>query len=136
MTSAALAGIAFGVVAVTAAGAGAAAASPEAAPPVAAVRATAQPARPAESGARNSAATVGPLAIGAEVRDASGALVGHIAVLTTDKQGHSIAKVREDEDVFLIPTRDLYVRRGVTISSLSLDQLRHGGDAIAAGPDR
>lgn len=136
MTPAAVAAVAFGALAVSAAGTGASAGSSEAVPPVAAATASPQPARPAESGARDSAATIGPLAIGAEVRDPSGALVGHIVVLTTDKQGRSVAKVREDEDVFLIPAQDLYVRRGATFSSLSLDQLRHGGSAIAAGPDR
>jgi hypothetical protein len=92
-------------------------------------------ARPAESGAHDTAATVGPLAIGVAVHDRSGALIGHVVLLTTDKQGRSVAKVREDEDTYLIPTDDLFVRGGETFSTVTLEQLRHGG-AIADGGKR
>lgn len=107
-------------------------------PPVGAVAAKAGPARPAESGggAHDSAATVGPLAIGAAVKDPAGADIGHIVLLTTDKHGRSVAKVRDNEDVFDIPTDDLFVTRAGTFSRLSRADLRHGGGAIAAGPQR
>ena len=94
------------------------------------------PARPAESGAKASAATLGPLAIGADVRDSTGAEIGHVTVLTTDKDGRSVAKVRNNEDVYTIPVGDLYARQGGAISTLTLDELKHGGGAIAAGGAR
>jgi hypothetical protein len=94
------------------------------------------PAKPAESGAKASAATLGPLAIGAEVRDSNGTEIGHLTLLTTDKDGRSVAKVRSGEDVYTIPVGDLYARQGGAISTLSLDELKHGGGAIAAGGAR
>lgn len=103
---------------------------------ISATTATAGPARPAESGAKASAATLGPLAIGADVRDSTGAEIGHITVLTTDKDGRSVAKVRRDEDVYTIPVGDLYARHGGAVSSVTLEQLKRGGDAIAAGGAR
>ena len=112
-----------------------AAESPATGAPVTATRADQEPARPAESGAQDTAATVGPLAIGAAVHDPAGALIGHIVLLTTDEQGRSVAKVRNEEDVYTIPTDDLFVRGGSTFSRSTLDQLRRGG-AIAAGPAR
>ena len=103
-------------------------------PTVSAVAAEPDRARPRESGGRDSAATVGPLAIGAAVKDPTGVELGHIALLTTDKSGRSVAKVRQGETVLLIPTADLFVRRGETYSRLTLDALKRDGDAIAAGP--
>lgn len=103
---------------------------------VAAVAAKAGPARPAESGAHDTAATVGPLAIGATVHDPSGAEIGHIVLITTDKYGRSVAKVRDNEDVFNVATDDLFARRGETFSRLTREALRRAGDAIAAGPAR
>ena len=104
--------------------------------PIAGVPAKAGPARPSESGARDTAATLGPLAIGTTVRDSSGAEIGRIVLLTTDKAGRSVAKVRDNEDVFDIPTADLFVRRGGTISRLSRAELERGGGAIAGEPAR
>ena len=103
------------------------AASPTLAAGVDAATAAPQPARPAESGGHDSAATLGPLAIGATVRDASGAEVGQVTRVTTDKQGRQVAQVRHGGDVFSIPIGSLYVRNGQAFTSLSLDALRHGG---------
>jgi len=63
---------------------------------VPAAPAKAEPARPVESGGHDSAATVGPLAIGAEVHDGAGALIGHVTRLTTDQAGRSVAQVRDN----------------------------------------
>ena len=109
---------------------------PSDAPPVGAVAAKAEPARPAESGAHDTAATVGPLAIGATVKDPSGVEIGHIVLLTTDKHGRSVARVRDNEDVFDIPIDELFVRQGVTRSRLPRAALERGGGAIAAEPAR
>jgi hypothetical protein len=105
-------------------------------PAVGAVAAQAGPARPTESGAHDSAATVGPLAIGAAVKDPSGLEIGHIVLLTTGGDGRSVAKVRDNEDVFDIPIDELFVRRGVTFSRLPRASLERGGGAIAAKPAR
>jgi hypothetical protein len=105
-------------------------------PPVSAVPANVDPARPAESGAHDTAATVGPLAIGATVKDPSGVEIGHIVLLTTDKHGRSVARVRDNEDVFDIPIDELFVRQGVTYSRLPRAALERGGGAIAAEPAR
>ncbi|HVN00936.1 MAG TPA: hypothetical protein VMT68_12060 [Caulobacteraceae bacterium] len=96
---------------------------------VPAVRVEAGPARPAESGARDSSATVGPLAIGAAVRDETGAEIGHVTRLTTDKQGRSVAEVRDNEDVYTIPASDLFARGGAAYSRLDRDQLKRLGMA-------
>jgi hypothetical protein len=87
---------------------------------VRAVVAEPQPARPAESGGRDSAATLGPLAIGSAVRDRDGALVGRLVLLTTDAHGVSVAKVRSDENVYLIPAADLFSRGDETLSTVGL----------------
>jgi len=86
-------------------------------------------ARPAESGARDSAATLGPLAIGALVRDRNGAEIGHVTRMTTDKDGHSVAEVRHDEDLFSIPMDLLHAHRGKAFSSQTLDELKHSAAA-------
>jgi hypothetical protein len=88
--------------------------------------AKAEPARPVESGGHDSAATVGPLAIGAEVHDGGGALIGHVTRLTTDKAGRSIAEVRDNEDTYAIPLDDLHSRHGGAVSDVSLEALKHG----------
>jgi hypothetical protein len=93
---------------------------------VPATPARAEPARPPESGAHDSAATLGPLAIGAEVRDADGALIGHVTRVTTDKAGRSVAQVRDNEDLFAIPLENLDARGGAAVSDISLDALKHG----------
>ncbi len=86
-------------------------------------------ARPAESGAHDSAATLGPLAIGAVVADRDGAVIGHVTRLTTDKDGRSIAEVRHNEDLFSIPTNLLYTHGGKAFSSKTLDELKHSAAA-------
>ena len=86
-------------------------------------------ARPAESGARDSAATLGPLAIGALLRDRNGAEIGHVTRMTTDKDGRSVAEVRHDEDLFSIPTAMLYSHGGKAFSSQTLDELKHSAAA-------
>ena len=86
-------------------------------------------ARPSESGAHDSAATLGPLAIGALVSDRNGAEIGHITRLTTGKDGRSVAEVRHDEDMFSIPTAMLYTHGGKAFSSQTLDELKHSAAA-------
>ena len=93
---------------------------------VTATSAQAGPARPPESGAHDSAATLGPLAIGADVRDSGGADIGHVTRLTTDKAGRHIAQVRDGESVYAIPIEDLYARGGAAFSTVTLDALKHG----------
>jgi hypothetical protein len=88
--------------------------------------AQAEPARPPESGARDSAATVGPLAIGAEVRDATGGEIGRVTRLTTDKAGRSVAQLRDNDDVYAIPVEHLSVRGGGAVSDVTLEALKHG----------
>ncbi len=113
------------LVAVVLAGAGVAAAGPG----VTAVAVEPGRARPTESGARDSAATVGPLAIGAAVMDRSGVEIGHVTRLTTDSNGHSVAEVRHNEDVFSIPTSGLVTHGGRAFSSQTLEELKRGGAA-------
>ena len=96
---------------------------------IGAVKTPAGPARPAESGATNSAATTGPLAIGAVVKDRTGATVGHIVRLTTDKRGVSVAQIRLGEDVFSVPVDALFSRGGEVLSTVSLSDLKHGRTA-------
>jgi hypothetical protein len=96
---------------------------------VTAVRMDPGRARPAESGAHDSAATLGPLAIGAAVSDSTGAPIGHVTRLTTGKDGRTIAEVRHDEDVYAIPVDELSARGGAAFSTVTLDQLRRDGAA-------
>jgi len=86
-------------------------------------------ARPAESGAHDSAATLGPLAIGALVTDRNGAEIGRVTRMTTDKDGHSVTEVRHDEDLFSIPMNLLYTHGGKAFSSRTLDELKHSAAA-------
>lgn len=88
--------------------------------------ALAGPARPAESGGHDSAATLGPLAIGADVRDVTGADIGHVTRLTTDKGGRQLAEVRDGDATYSIPVDDLYARHGAAISTVTLSTLKHG----------
>jgi hypothetical protein len=101
--------------------------APVSASAVTAVKSTAGPVRAAESGAVDTAATVGPLAIGARVEDGAGTPLGNIARLTTDKDGASIAQVRQGQDVSYIPVRDLTVHRGAVISRLTAADLKASG---------
>jgi len=93
---------------------------------VSATSAQAGPARPPESGAHDSAATLGPLAIGADVRDSAGADIGHVTRLTTDAAGRRVAQVRDGEAVYAIPIEYLYARGGAAFSTVTLDALKHG----------
>lgn len=86
-------------------------------------------ARPTESGAHDSAATLGPLAIGALVTDRKGAEIGRVTRLTTDKNGRSVAEVRSNEDLFSIPMAVLYTHGGKAFSSETLDELKRSGAA-------
>jgi hypothetical protein len=105
------------------------AAGPASAAAPSAVAADAGRARPAESGARDSAATLGPLAIGVAIHDPTGAEIGHVALITTDKDGRSVAKVRHGEDTFAIPVAQLYASGGRTFCRLTLGDLKHGKQA-------
>ena len=93
---------------------------------VPAVVAKAGPARPPESGAHDSAATLGPLAIGADVRDSTGADIGHVTRVTTDKQGRQVAEIRDNDAVYSIPIEFLYAKGGAAFSTVTLDALKHG----------
>jgi hypothetical protein len=86
-------------------------------------------ARPAESGAHDSAATRGPLAIGAAVTDPNGQEIGRVTRVATDKNGHSLVEVRLDENVFSIPADVLYTQGGKAFSARTLDQLKHSAAA-------
>ena len=96
---------------------------------VTAVAAQPDRARPAESGAHDSAATLGPLAIGAAVTDPNGVEIGRVTRVTTDKNGQSLVEVRHDEDLFSIPADVLRTRGGRAFSEETLDQLKHSGAA-------
>jgi hypothetical protein len=98
-------------------------------PDVTAVTAAPGRARPTESGAHDSAATLGPLAIGALVTDRNGAEIGRVTRLTTAKNGRSVAEVRSNEDLFSIPMDVLYTHGGRAFSSETLDELKHSGAA-------
>jgi hypothetical protein len=93
---------------------------------VPATAARAAPARPAESGGHDSAATLGPLAIGADVRDATGADIGHVTRVTTDKAGRQVAAVRDGEATYSIPVDLLYARHGAAFSTVTLAALKNG----------
>ena len=95
---------------------------------VTAIKVSAGPAHAAESGAVDTAATSGPLAIGAMVRDGGGALIGHFTLLTTDKDGRSIVQVREGVNVYAIPIADLSARGGQVISSIRASDLKPDAD--------
>jgi hypothetical protein len=98
-------------------------------PTITAVAAQPGRARPAESGAHDSAATLGPLAIGALVTDPTGAEIGRVTRITTDKSGRSVVEVRRDEDVVSIPVQVLYTHGGKALSSETLDELKHSDAA-------
>ena len=91
----------------------------------------AEPARPSVSGANASAATLGPLAIGSTVKDRTGATIGHIVLLTTDKAGASVARIRQGEAVYTVPVVDLHARAGGVVSTVTLDDLRRQGGAAS-----
>jgi hypothetical protein len=93
---------------------------------VSATTAQAGAARPPESGAHDSAATLGPLAIGADIRDATGADLGHVTRLTTGKDGRRVAEIRDGESVYAIPISYLFARDGAAFSTVTLDALKHG----------
>jgi hypothetical protein len=123
VASAALATAAFAVASV-------AAAEPQATERnVTAVAATPGRARPAESGAHDSAATMGPLAIGALVTDRNGQEVGHVTRLTTNAKGDSVVEVRNNEDLYSIPVEQLFAHGGTAFSVMSLERLKHSAEA-------
>jgi hypothetical protein len=86
-------------------------------------------ARPAESGARDSAATMGPLAIGARVTDRNGQEIGRVTRLTTDSGGRSVVEVRNNEDLYSIPVELLYAHGGAAFSVVTLERLKHSAAA-------
>jgi hypothetical protein len=86
-------------------------------------------ARPAESGAHDSAATLGPLAIGALVTDRNGEEVGRVTRLTTDAKGRSVVEVRHNEDLYSIPVDTLYTHGGGAFSVVTLERLKHSAEA-------
>jgi hypothetical protein len=116
--SAALAAVTLAVAGVATAGTG-----------VTAVASEPGRARPAESGARDSAATTGPLAIGALVTDRNGEEIGHVTRLTTDANGRSVVEVRHNEDLYSIPVDVLYAHGGTAFSVMTLERLKHSAAA-------
>jgi hypothetical protein len=91
------------------------------------VKSVAGPAHAAESGAVDTAATVGPLAIGAIVRDRQGETLGHITRLTTDKSNVAVVEIRMGVDVYAIPVSALFTSHGRVISTVTADDLKQGG---------
>ena len=78
---------------------------------------------------RSAASSTRWIAIGALVTDRNGAEIGHVTRLTTDKDGRSVAEVRNNEDLFSIPTNLLHIHGGSAFSSQTLDELKHSGAA-------
>ena len=93
---------------------------------VTAITAQAGAARPPESGAHDSAATLGPLAIGADVRDSTGADIGHVTRLTTGKDGPPGRRDPRRRERLRDPHRYLFARDGAAFSTVTLDALKHG----------
>ncbi|HZZ87079.1 MAG TPA: hypothetical protein VFE13_01990 [Caulobacteraceae bacterium] len=87
------------------------------------------PAKPAESGARDSAATVGPLAIGATVVDRNGVPIGRVTRMATDKHGRQMAEVRQNEDLYSVPLTAIHAEAGRAVSDMTADDLKAAGAA-------
>ena len=96
---------------------------------VSAVAALPGRARPVESGAHDSAATLGPLAIGALVSDPTGAPIGRVTRVTTDSVGRSVVELRSDEDLFSVPAGMISTHGGRAVSAETLDELKRAGAA-------
>ena len=74
----------------------------------------------------DASALAGPFAIGTEVRDASGAVMGRITRMGADKDGRSQIMVRKGVDSFAIPAGEVSLRDGVAVSARSRDELKRG----------
>jgi hypothetical protein len=102
--------------------------APAAGGPVTAVKVAAGPARAAQAGAVDTAATSGPLAIGAVVRDPTGVVVGHVTLITTDETGRSIAQVRKGVNVYSIPLADIAAHGAGGVSVIPASTLKPDAD--------
>lgn len=87
----------------------------------------ARPAGSAADHAVDASTTSGAFAIGAEVRDRGGASMGHIARLTTDKNGQQQLMVRKGVDSFAIPAGQVRIEHGVAVSALTREELKTQG---------
>jgi hypothetical protein len=96
---------------------------------VTAVAMTPGRAKPTESGASDSAATVGPLAIGATVIDRNGTVIGRVTRLATDKTGRHVAEVRQNENLYSIPLAAISAEGGKAVSDMTADDLTASGAA-------
>jgi hypothetical protein len=87
----------------------------------------ARPAGSAADHAVDASAVSGAFAIGAEVRDRNGASMGHVARLTTDKNGQQQLMVRKGVDSFAIPAAQVRIEHGVAVSALTREELKAQG---------
>jgi curli biogenesis system outer membrane secretion channel CsgG len=98
-----------------------------AAAPAAALQRTAAPtAVTAADHAVPASAVTGPFAIGSEVRDSSGAVMGRITRMANDKDGAPQVMVRKGVDSFAIPAGQLRMQDGVAVSARTREELKRG----------
>jgi hypothetical protein len=98
-------------------------AAPQAGAPSAA--ATAEKAPPAPVGAaQNTAAVAQGLAVGQNVKDNTGAVIGLITDLKTDTDGKQVAVIRMGSDAFSVETDRLAVQNGAAAINASQAQLK------------
>ncbi len=73
---------------------------------------------------RNASALVGPLAVGATVRDSSGQTLGRISRLTTGADGQTVVMLRKGVDSFSIPANRLHLTNEGVVSDLTRDGIK------------
>ena len=83
----------------------------------------------AESGGRDSGGHPWPTGDWGAGDGRRRAEIGHVTRLTTGKDGRSVAEVRQDEDVYVIPVGELHARDGAAFTTVTLDQLKRDGAA-------
>ncbi len=94
------------------------------APQVAAAQEPAAAAPAASDAGRNASALVGPLAVGATVRDSSGQTLGRISRLTTGADGQTVVMLRKGVDSFSIPANRLHLTSEGVVSDLTRDGIK------------
>jgi hypothetical protein len=101
---------------------------PEAAPQAPAPSAASAPGRAAPTaptgGAQNTAAIAQGLAVGQNVKDNTGAVIGLITDLKTDTDGKQVAVIRMGEDAFSVETDRLAVQNGAAAVNATQAQLK------------
>ena len=73
---------------------------------------------------RYASALVGPLAVGATVRDSSGQTLGRISRLTTGADGQTVVMLRKGVDSFSIPANRLHLTSEGVVSDLTRDGIK------------